>query len=289
MADRRLVSAVRAGLAAAAGLRIRPPSRLSRGPVGQYLGNESGTSTEFHDYRDYQPGDDPRRVDWGVYARAGSLVVRRFHVEVAPVVEVLLDTSASMGLHRGKAATTAFAAAFLTAAARHADGRAVLVLGDRRLTGESIDHALAGLELSSPDDPEVAARWPRGPGRPMRVLVSDLLFPAAMGPYVTALSRDASSLAVVQVLGAAELDPPLSGAVRLVDAERPGEHRDLHVGRAAARRYRERLAAHLGSVDEACRRAGATLIRLDVPDPPPADPGTLVVPPMLERELVEAA
>src|SRR5437762_12965675 len=36
-----------------------------------------GFSVDFAEYRDYQPGDDLRRIDWNVYSRMDKLVIKR--------------------------------------------------------------------------------------------------------------------------------------------------------------------------------------------------------------------
>ena len=48
---------------------------------GQYRASFRGQGLEFDDFREYQPGDDPRFIDWKVTARTGSPYVRRFHEE----------------------------------------------------------------------------------------------------------------------------------------------------------------------------------------------------------------
>jgi len=55
-----------------------------------------GWGMEFADYRDYTPGDDPRYLDWNLYARVGQLVTKLFHEEENLSVYFLLDTSLSM-------------------------------------------------------------------------------------------------------------------------------------------------------------------------------------------------
>lgn len=291
MADLDGAVLVRRAAEAAAGLSISPPSKISRGPAGSFLGNESGTSTEFHDFRDYQPGDDLRRVDWGVYARSDNLVIRQFRIEVAPVVEVLLDTSASMGAYPGKRADATFAAELLCEASRQAEGRPVLVMGADRLTDGRIEFELSRMDFATPGDPEVASRWPRGQGRPMRILISDLLFAAPMAPYLAGLSRDAASLVVIQILSDTERDPSHTGGLRLVDVEDPSSHRDLHVNRAVVNRYKKRLSAHQASIEEACRKVGASLLRMDVPDAFRGAPAIRkrMIPLMLERGIVEVS
>jgi uncharacterized protein (DUF58 family) len=55
-----------------------------------------GWGMEFADYRDYAPGDDPRYLDWNLYARVGHLVTKLFHEEENLNVYFLLDASRSM-------------------------------------------------------------------------------------------------------------------------------------------------------------------------------------------------
>ena len=58
----------------------------------------SGTGVEFHEYRRYQPGDDPRSIDWTVEARLRQLVVRVSRADGHLRLHVLIDTSASMSV-----------------------------------------------------------------------------------------------------------------------------------------------------------------------------------------------
>src|SRR5215813_11455513 len=55
-----------------------------------------GATIEFKDFREYSPGDDPRTVDWSVYARLGELVIKLYRQEEELDLWVLLDTSGSM-------------------------------------------------------------------------------------------------------------------------------------------------------------------------------------------------
>lgn len=64
---------------------------------GGYLGSRDGGSLEFRQHRPYAPGDDLRRLDWRVYARSQRAYTRLHHDERFPYLNLLLDTSASMG------------------------------------------------------------------------------------------------------------------------------------------------------------------------------------------------
>jgi uncharacterized protein (DUF58 family) len=62
-----------------------------------------GFSVEFSDYRNYQPGDDLRHLDWRLYARSDRLCIKRYMQETNLRFYLLCDTSASMR-YRGGAA-----------------------------------------------------------------------------------------------------------------------------------------------------------------------------------------
>src|SRR6267154_2219655 len=62
-----------------------------------------GFSVEFSDYRNYQPGDDLRHLDWRLYARSDRLCIKRYMQETNVRFYVVCDTSASMS-YRGTAA-----------------------------------------------------------------------------------------------------------------------------------------------------------------------------------------
>ena len=55
-----------------------------------------GPGLEFSQYRSYQPGDDPRRVDWKLYARSDRYFVREAEIETSVTLRLLVDASASM-------------------------------------------------------------------------------------------------------------------------------------------------------------------------------------------------
>lgn len=55
-----------------------------------------GFSVEFSDYRNYQPGDDLRHLDWRLYARNDRLCIKRYMQETNVRFYIICDTSASM-------------------------------------------------------------------------------------------------------------------------------------------------------------------------------------------------
>src|SRR5436305_5224155 len=113
----RLAEGERAGARYALGL----PRRLRQGAAGTHPGGRAGSSLEFKEHRDYQPGDDLRHIDWNVYARTDQLTLKLYREEVTPHLDVLLDTSRSMTLEgTAKGQATVALAAFFATAARNA-------------------------------------------------------------------------------------------------------------------------------------------------------------------------
>src|SRR6201995_1984911 len=97
------------------GLRyaLQIPQVAASGIVGSQSGRRAGSSIDFQDYREYQPGDDLRFIDWGIYARSDRLTVKLFREEVTPHLDLILDGSRSMNLpETAKAGALAARAAF---------------------------------------------------------------------------------------------------------------------------------------------------------------------------------
>src|ERR1044071_4087175 len=56
-----------------------------------------GFSVEFTEYRQYTPGDDPRYVDWKLFARTDRYYLKKFEDETNLRCHLLVDSSRSMG------------------------------------------------------------------------------------------------------------------------------------------------------------------------------------------------
>ena len=65
--------------------------------IGLHRSPKFGFSQEFVEYRAYGEGDDPRYIDWNVYARTDKTYIKRFLGETNSHLMILLDSSASMG------------------------------------------------------------------------------------------------------------------------------------------------------------------------------------------------
>lgn len=240
-------SAVPAGVAGRYALVTR--ARGSRS--GERSARDAGHSVEFLDYRPYQPGDEPRAVDWRAYARSRRLYTRLYHAERAADVHLLLDTSASMALH-GKDRWARALARSLASLARHEASSRVHLLNGRS-SGPSRGRADAvalwrfidaapqlatdpGTPLATLLTRRVLA-LPSHPGAAAVVVISDLLDPAPLRPLLTAARARRVDLVVLQILAEDERNPD-SGRFELVDVE---DGSVVEVGPDEARAYRVAL------------------------------------------------
>jgi len=83
-------------LAALEGLDFKARYVMEGFLAGLHSSPFHGFSVEFSDYRDYQPGDDLRRLDWRLYARSDRLCIKRYMQETNVRFYVVCDASASM-------------------------------------------------------------------------------------------------------------------------------------------------------------------------------------------------
>jgi uncharacterized protein (DUF58 family) len=67
---------------------------------GLHASPYKGFSQEFADYRQYIPGDEPKRIDWKVYGRRDRYYIKEYQEETNLRAYILLDTSGSMGYGR---------------------------------------------------------------------------------------------------------------------------------------------------------------------------------------------
>ena len=56
-----------------------------------------GFSVEFQEHRKYTPGDDPKDIDWLVYAKTDKYYVKKFEAETNITGYLVMDLSRSMG------------------------------------------------------------------------------------------------------------------------------------------------------------------------------------------------
>lgn len=64
---------------------------------GLHASPYQGFSVEFSEHRKYSPGDDPKDIDWQVYAKTDKFYVKKFEAETNITGYLVMDLSQSMG------------------------------------------------------------------------------------------------------------------------------------------------------------------------------------------------
>lgn len=102
--------------------------------AGQYHSVFKGRGMDFDEVREYQPGDEVRRIDWNVTARTGVAHIKKYIEEREMTVMILVDASASGhtgSTHQSKRELAAeLAAVFAFSAIRNNDKVGALLFTD---------------------------------------------------------------------------------------------------------------------------------------------------------------
>ena len=108
--------------------------RINSLQTGAYVSHFKGRGMEFDESRPYQPGDDPRSIDWRVTARSSEAYTKLFREERERPVLIALDLRSTMHFATQgcfKSVNASRAAALIAWAAHHRGDRlGGLIFGD---------------------------------------------------------------------------------------------------------------------------------------------------------------
>ena len=216
-------------------LRVTSVSKRTARGRGEHLSGRGGASTDFVDYRDYAPGDDLRFVDWNIFARLQRPFLKQFRREEERHLVIIADVSRSMAVDEKGTAVRRLAAAFAIAGLNAHDQVSLWASGPgdvRRLAPARgrpwMQRALTAAESMGPAggdvtvDQLVEAVLARHSGRGIAMILSDFLSAGDLQRMFTRLATAGLEPHAIQVLSPAEMDPALSGDLRLVDCETDG-------------------------------------------------------------------
>lgn len=235
-----------------------------------------GFSVEFSEYRNYTPGDDPRYLDWKLFARTDKHYIKLYEDETNLRCQLLLDLSRSMGYRSGEsggsqhpkaeyARTLAATFAYFLSTQRDAVGlmtfdeqvddfiparyrvghlRRLMVALERKTAGKATD-------INGPLQ-EAADRLNK---RGMVVLISDLLAPLdKLQTNLGFLRARGQEVVVFQILDPAEIN---------FDFDQESQFEDLETGKliyvdpvAARESYLEKFNAHQEAIRSTCEKLG---------------------------------
>jgi uncharacterized protein (DUF58 family) len=266
--------------------------RVNSLQTGAYVSHFRGRGMEFDESRPYQPGDDPRSIDWRVSARSTTAYTKLFREERERPVLVVVDLRANMHFATQgcfKSVNASRAAALLSWAAHHRGDRiGGLIFGDTmhrelkprlgrraalRFVHELVDHPdwqyrERGDEDSSEQPLTQAMGALRRVARPgsLVVVLSDFIgFSRAAQSYLSGVARHNEVLAVF-MNDPIERKLPPPGRYRIVSGD---DELAIDTFAAAARRdYEGAFAARSDELEKFCQRYGVHLMPMSTEDDP---------------------
>jgi uncharacterized protein (DUF58 family) len=249
---------------------------------GLHRSPRHGFSVEFTEYRQYTPGDDPRFLDWRVFARSDRFYIKRFREETNRRCLLLADNSRSMtygsdGWNKAEYANTL---AGTLAYFLHLQGDPVGLLSfDERVreylpprlrTGHlrrvmlALEKPAGGAQTDLASPLQRVAELVRK--RSLLILISDLLAPLAkLQPLLTHLAASGHELMIFQVLDPAEVRFQFTQATLFEDLE---SRREIYLDPGAVRAaYLAKLATHNDTIRRGCEKLGVHYARFTTDQP----------------------
>jgi len=249
---------------------------------GKHLVKTFGQTVEFADFRDYQYGDDIRRIDWNLYSRFEKFFIKLFTDERQMKVSIFLDASASMGKDNPKKAAYATACAagigylaihnmdkvsfnimkdkkcenkYGTIVGKNSFFRSIEVLNNATFDGE-VD--ITKCILNSNDE---------GTANGLTIIISDFLTDGDWKKAVDFLLYKKRQVLLLQILTPEELDPSYLGRVNLIDAESfdisDPRNMKLRINSAFQVAYQQALDDFKKDISEYCKKREVDYISIN--------------------------
>lgn len=269
---------------------VSAQGRVAGFKAGNHRSPYLGSSPEFAEHREYSPGDDPRDLDWRVFAKQDRYCVKQYVEETNLRVSILLDSSGSMRFQGNAASSidgvklTKFDYAKYVAAmlsflfVRQGDAVGVIQFDSEVRTqlpaGGSSTHLRRILELLDTAVPENASDTgsalheaaQRIPRRGIVILLSDLLSdPRQLMQALHHLRYRKHEVVAFHILSEEELTFPYNDAMQFRDLE--GIVDDIDLDPTSIRgAYLKRFTSYLNDLERGCRSIPVGYVRLSTKD-----------------------
>ncbi len=251
-------------------LALNLPTTLTGYYGGKHKINKYGQTVEFADFREYQPGDDIRRIDWNLFARLGKYFLKLYTDERQMHVRIYIDCSASVGFYPEKAEyILGLAVAFGYLAIRNNDKVSFHILKDGSATdpfglivGKNAFYSAVGKmkDITFGGEADFADTIPNIPDMStndgLAVVISDFLTENKWKKAVDYFLFRKQHVVLCQVLDKEEISPTYGGKLNLVDCEGGGngdsKNVQVSISRAMIASYKKELASYIAQMKKFC-------------------------------------
>lgn len=267
-------------------LSLNLKSNLSGYFGGKHLVNTYGQTVEFADFREYQLGDDIRRIDWNLFSRFEKYFLKLFTDERQMQIQIFLDCSASMGKDNPQkssyAMATAAALGFLSVQnmdkvsfnlmkGERSENQFGTIVGKNaffRAMGElenTIFDGEADIEACVKSCPDTGAR------NGLTVIISDFFTDSEWKKAVDYLCYKKRQVLLVQIMTPEEIDPSYDGRVSLIDSESVDladeKNMKLRINRSMQKAYEEALRDFKADIKDFCMKRNVDFISVNTAAP----------------------
>ena len=262
-------------------------TKIFRGKLkGERRSKKRGESVEFADHRPYVSGDDLRHIDWNIFGRLDMLFMKLFQEEEDLSLHMVLDCSASvdtgepnkflfmqkLAMALGYIGMVKYnrVASSAIGGSVGGDGETTLVQAVRDLRGKRRVHDLSRFICSlRPDEGEGGDAGSFGEacrrialsrrGKGIMVVMSDMLIKEGYEEGLRMLIGRGYDVFVIQVLSPQELEPGITGDLRLKDIE-DGDRAEITISAPLLKKYKKTLAAYTNQLRDFCARREIMLV-----------------------------
>lgn len=260
-------------------LALNLKSNLSGYFGGKHFVRTYGQTMEFADYREYQLGDDIRRIDWNLYSRFEKHFLKLFTDERQMKIQIFIDASASMGKdNQQKANYTIAAAAALGFLAIHNMDKVsfYIMKGENSVNpfgtiiGKNAFYSAVGelekIKFDEETDIEACVTGVSDidDNKGLTVIISDFFTESDWKKAVDYLSYKRRQVMMVQILSPEEEDPLYDGRVNLIDSEAVDaadkKNMKIKISRGLQKAYAQALKDYKHEIKSYCDRRGADFV-----------------------------
>ena len=264
---------------------------------GERRSKKRGESVEFADHRQYVIGDDLRHIDWNIFGRLDRLFLKLFLEEEDLALHIVLDASESsdcgephkfyyaqqlamalgyIGLVNLNRVQVSVIGGTLETGREgendrpEAPGETVHSIRDLRGRRRTQDLARficsvrPGGATSFRENAKRIALGRRGKG--VMIVISDFFMKEGYDTGLRLLVGRGYDVFAIQCLSPQEVEPDITGDLRLVDVE-DGDRAEVTISAPLMKRYKANLAAYCAELREFCARREMTAltVRTDTP------------------------
>ena len=247
---------------------------LENNVAGMFGGNNKaktfGSSCEFSDYRDYEPGDDISKIDWNVYARFDKLYQKLYLDERQMHTKIYIDASRSM-VHADE--EKAMQAVKLAATLAYLSISEMDKVSIYAIHGNAIEDVIVGMvgkdnflnsinklnEIEFDGDAKISeAIVPSsvGMGDGYSILISDFLTDDDYEQAIDRFCERRRDIFCIQVLSRDELNPQVRGKMRLFDSENQSNFFRKKIDKDRVNAYKEALKYVINRIKTYCESRG---------------------------------